>query len=956
MADFVKWRSAFAVVALLLGIGTSAYAQNTPFTCTANAGVPPFVRAEGIAELVGDLILNCTGGTFTPAGQNIPQSSVTISLNTNITSRTYAGNLSEAILTIDEPFPSLSETPTPASAGAATGSATNQLGCQAINSSNCAIVSVGGGVGATGSYNGTAGHFNVFQGMQSGPGQVVWVGVPIDAPAANTRVIRITNVRANACLLGVSSTVIPTQISMFIAVNGFTINQPQQTVAFAQSGLFATNKTANYFQGLNINGTLLSSTAAPGQVGSIAVTATEGFASSFKVRNYAQLFTAGVSNATNGLSPSTVGFQNVLGFPYNTESGFVSSTPGISPNGSGTGAIGLADQGTQISFSVTNVGAGVNIFAPAWVSLVPAGGGAATGLAVLSGATFSGSVAPLVQVTVTGNTAAVTYEVWYSNPHVIESLSLSVSVAAISNPGQNLPATGVSQIAINLAPISTVQTTSTTDPVQRFCNVATPKTFFSITAGSVAISLSATKLQFGYSGQQITSPQTVALNFNPSAAVAWTASSNQSNITVSPASGAGNAILQITASPGMSGMITVTAGGATNSPQQIQVTLTTVYSAPPYGSFDTPVNNTTSVAGAVPVTGWALDSIQATNVGIWREPVIGETAQANGLVFIGNAIFVAGARPDVQATYPNSPFNYRAGWGYMLLTNFLPNASGSGASGSGTYKLHAIITNASGQNLDLGAHTITVDNVHAAKPFGTIDTPAQGGTVAGNAYVNFGWALTQNPYVIPMDGSIITVILDGVPVGHPAYNQYRSDVANLFPGLANSNGAVGFFYIDTTTLANGVHTISWNVFDNAGRGDGIGSRYITVANTGGGNVPAPDEPIDSANNSMVMLRRDFGLNQEPAQIAADERGVYSVSMEELDRIELQVGATRGYLLMNGEHRSLPVGSTLKGGIFYWHAGLGFLGGYPLVFDRPDGSQIQVHVHVQPKNYSHVNKQ
>jgi len=317
-------------------------------------------------------------------------------------------------------------------------------------------------------------------------------------------------------------------------------------------------------------------------------------------------------------------------------------------------------------------------------------------------------------------------------------------------------------------------------------------------------------------------------------------------------------------------------------------------------------------------------------MGIWREPVVGETAQSNGLVFIGNAIFVAGARPDVQATYPNAPLNYRAGWGYMLLTNFLPNASGSGASGNGTYKLHAIITNASGQTLDLGAHAITVDNAHASKPFGTIDTPGQGGTVSGSSYVNFGWALTQNPYVIPTNGSTITVILDGVPVGHPTYNQYRSDIANLFPGLANSNGAVGFFYIDTTTLANGVHTISWNVFDTAGRGDGIGSRYFTVANTGSGNAPATDQSI------------------EPAQITSD---AYSISIEQLDRIELPVGATNGYLLLQDERRPLPVGSTLKGGRFYWQAGPGFLGDYNLLFERADSTLIRVHVNIQPKSYA-----
>jgi hypothetical protein len=46
-------------------------------------------------------------------------------------------------------------------------------------------------------------------------------------------------------------------------------------------------------------------------------------------------------------------------------------------------------------------------------------------------------------------------------------------------------------------------------------------------------------------------------------------------------------------------------------------------------------------------------------------------------------------------------------------------------------------------------------------------------------------------------------------------------------------GAVGFFHINKTTLTNGVHTISWNVFDNLGRGEGLGSRYFNVLNTGG---------------------------------------------------------------------------------------------------------------------------
>ena len=110
MADFRKLLFAFAVVALIVGLQVPAGAQgfgNAPaFTCVANAGVPPIVRSEGVTELVGDLILNCQGGTPTPAGVNIPLSNIQIFLNTNITSRLLnSGNLSEATMLIDEPYP-----------------------------------------------------------------------------------------------------------------------------------------------------------------------------------------------------------------------------------------------------------------------------------------------------------------------------------------------------------------------------------------------------------------------------------------------------------------------------------------------------------------------------------------------------------------------------------------------------------------------------------------------------------------------------------------------------------------------------------------------------------------------------------------------------------------------------------------------------------------------------------
>ena len=131
---------------------------------------------------------------------------------------------------IDEPYPQLApvpatSTPTPAEQRWANSVAS------ANNNTNCAIVSVGAGLGAVGSYNGTAGHFNIFQGVQNGVNAIAWTGVPIDAPGtAGTRMIRITNIRANAFQLGVSSTLVPTQISMIIGVNG------SQTISILQPG------------------------------------------------------------------------------------------------------------------------------------------------------------------------------------------------------------------------------------------------------------------------------------------------------------------------------------------------------------------------------------------------------------------------------------------------------------------------------------------------------------------------------------------------------------------------------------------------------------------------------------------------------------------------------------------------------------------------------------------------
>jgi len=410
------------------------------------------------------------------------------------------------------------------------------------------------------------------------------------------------------------------------------------------------------------------------------------------------------------------------------------------------------------------------------------------------------------------------------------------------------------------------------------------------TAGLPAMSLSRSTLNYGATGSIVTSPQTIEVSFTAGQAVSWTASANQPNIAVSPSSGNGRGGFQVSVTAGPSGVITVVAQ-ASNSPQQVQVHIESVASGGPYGSFDTPSDGVAGISGAIAVTGWALDAIEVSKVDIWREPIGSELPQANGLVYIADADIVPGARPDVEAAFPISPLNYRAGWGYLMLTNGLPG------SGNGTYKLHAITHSTTGLAKELGTRTITVDNTHAAKPFGSIDTPTQGGTVSGNAFVNFGWALTPNPAAIATDGSTITVVVDGVPLGHVTYNQFRSDIATLFPGLANSNGAVGFFYIDTTKLSNGLHTISWNVFDNNGRGDGIGSRYFNVFNNGG--VAAREQTALAPMPAQGAIFRGRG-NRNAQRLEPDANGVLKVDVQELEWIEVDLGASDG--LPSGERR------------------------------------------------------
>jgi hypothetical protein len=493
-----------------------------------------------------------------------------------------------------------------------------------------------------------------------------------------------------------------------------------------------------------------------------------------------------------------------------------------------------------------------------------------------------------------------------------------------------------------------------------------------------ALNLDKTVMNFGmvlpdtYAG-----PQTIRVSRQGAGTLDWVVDRGGSFFNVSPASGTNEGIITVDLIPSVlnvvgehRGTITVSAPYANNSPQVVEVIVRVTGSqsqAVPFGAFETPLEGTTAT-GSIPVTGWALDDVGIQSVQIFRED------GNQTLVYIGDAILVEGARPDVAQAYPTYPNNSKAGWGYMLLTNYLPGG------GNGSYRLHAVATDFEGNQVTLGIKTIYCDNANAVNPFGALDTPTQGGIASGNKFINFGWVLTPLPNTIPVDGSTINVWVDGVNKGNPVYNQYREDIATLFPDNNNSSGAVGYFYLDTTQYDDGVHTIQWTATDDAGNTDGIGSRFFTIQNGANSKTTQSMEyRLQSVNSdiktsgrsekvnivntdaiptddySIVRYRKGFNSETELMPTNTENNGTSIIQIEELQRVEIHLkeqaengNASRWKLV------TPLIGTTMDAekGVFYWSPGPGFVGTYRLIFVNTDSfgnrTKKMAIVHVKPK--------
>lgn len=462
---FRKWLLALVVTVLFTA---SASAANPAFICTASAGATPTTRYEGLTELAGDVVMYCQNG---PDNTTII-ANIQIFMNANITSKILetTNNTMDALLLLDDP-------------GSPGGPAVVLSGSSQ----------------------------NVFKAQKVSDNVIAWYNVPINTPmpAGTTRTIRLTNVRFNANMIGLSSVLLPNPAIMFISTSGsmpVPIVNPQPVVAYVQQGMKFVAKdciddsdaapgssdAVVFVQCSKVNDGLVTDPTKTGMKIQYILRYSEGFASAFKTR---------------GDTTQTV--------PGGNQSLYTNTESGLTVNLTGGVYASYADTGTRLIARFNNIPAGVwiyvtsfdtrtgvnattapidanvdikgtsNTIAAALVSTSDPTG--ISGASVLSGYGIVGSgtakcpdwakSAPIVPVVANGGAGSAVWEIRYSVPGSSpEKVSFGVAVAYKVNVPAGTPAIGDGYVTGNLAPVSSLAAwtkPSTNAPIPRFADVPT---------------------------------------------------------------------------------------------------------------------------------------------------------------------------------------------------------------------------------------------------------------------------------------------------------------------------------------------------------------------------------------------------------------------------------------------------------------------------------------------------
>lgn len=396
------WRTLGPVGVLALAACAPGFGQITQVNCNVTATAVA-VRAGGGAERTADVVVACTGGFPTGKGQTVQPINWVLTFSNTATSRPLAAGWSDALMVVDEPQPQ------------------NQSACLTANGI-CAII--GTGVPQQ-TYDGSAGHPNIFQAEYSG-NTLAWRGIPFDPPGTGvTRIFRFTNLR-----------VAPKDGNVLVSVNGpsgqlVTVNNPTQLIAVAQTPLSVSASGAE---------------AAGGRLSKFTVNLAEQFAEVLKAGSAA------------GSVPSAQSSPG--GVPHSFETGFYNPNLAASPRGNLSFA-GLPDNGTRVRVALLSVPDSATVSAPLVVNF----GGTGTARLIQTDSAGIGFFLAAASTTLSNNAGTVIaiYEITQSSATAVETLPVPFTLTYATNAPflQNLAG------SVSLAPVHASQVADSS-PIPRF--------------------------------------------------------------------------------------------------------------------------------------------------------------------------------------------------------------------------------------------------------------------------------------------------------------------------------------------------------------------------------------------------------------------------------------------------------------------------------------------------------
>lgn len=525
MSDFRKLLLAFVAITLFAGF---ASAQTTPPIVCSTSAQNLTVRAEGLTEQTGDVVISCTGGAIPTLGSTLPQVNISVTLTVNITSRLLNDPITEGLLFIDDPQQGAQSPCAPAS-----------------GSTVCTPLYAGAGGTAV---DGSGLVRNVYQGVKQNDNTIVWLAVPINAPGSTAqRIFRTKNVRAAIAGTSAANGQIFASVSIQNPPANLQLNNATVQVAFVQQGLSfslrsrsggsfsGTDKQVGLYQCDSFNKDLADSNTnkyTSGNGRSFEVRFREGYAASFKVRDVnGPLAEPGLQQSdptsNNGVNPGTVtpdvGSTVVESGFYNTN---FTSTNGLN-------RAGRADHGTRLRVAFNNVPANIRLYVSAQAlsnaafvdGTTSSGGGESSakmgaygvttnnaGANVAAGTVLANPLSPaestrsggrypagavdgLVELPVVSGSASFTWEVFGQDPNTIDTASFAVAVAYRSS---NNPALGTATVNGSFAPVSTVNKMSATEAIPHFADQSTPNNGFSISTCLTTLLFTFTTNQGGF--------------------------------------------------------------------------------------------------------------------------------------------------------------------------------------------------------------------------------------------------------------------------------------------------------------------------------------------------------------------------------------------------------------------------------------------------------------------------